>query len=80
MHMKSAGLQVREGTPISQGHPNDFPSPRKEAAIDPALIGKMKDDIQPQKYYAVLPNQFDVEIDPNPVLDKIRRINKNFIS
>ena len=72
----SDGLRIREGTPISRGDPNDFPSPRQqtEEIIQPpprdstGIKSKAKsvDPMQQQsavkneKYYAGLPYTFDM--------------------
>ena len=85
-------MLIREGTPISKGDPNDFPSPRQNPKKVLAEIKKNKygqiissDDPNlknktPQKYYDSLPCTFDGAPElQNIMIQKIERVNKNFI-
>ena len=81
---------MREGTPISSGHPNDFPSPRRGAEDVPKApkkkhgpFDKSEEDVDDakaeNKYYAAMPYLNDIPSSYNPVIDKIHKTNKNFI-
>ena len=83
---QSDGLRVREGTPISTGHPNDFPSPRKGAEDVPKAPKKKmpglrrrdddeeEDDTKQQnKYYSVLPYLHEIPSEYNPRIAKIQK-------
>lgn len=71
LEKESDPLLIREGTPISKGDPNDFPSPRQNPRKVQAEVKKNKygqiistDDPKhksqtPQKYYDSLPCTFD---------------------